>query len=357
MNEHQPLASYPRLNPAFVPVVVSDDEVHFTTGPWSGPLFEISDDDRDGILADLVSLLDGTRHIDEIRAAFAPEHGDDVTAVLHALQEKSIVRDAGDELDADRAAIGGYFSLRDTDADPADRIAQSQVGVVGAGAVGSAVVEILLEVGVDRVAYVDLESADTAWTQSLDADRFDVYEPDRLEVVVENADFVVLAADAPYPVIADEIDDRAHESRTPWTAGIINGLDGQIGPTVYPGETACYECFRRRADAASRSDVGYSSVAEASVADSVRSSIAGSVLPSFAHVVAGVVTTDILKQLAGEFGITTGSVINYDFYDFAVQFDEVLRLPRCERCGRGSNRVDTPRHVTLEHLADSHGGA
>lgn len=349
MSDQPSLASYPRLNPAFVPVIVSDDEVHFTTGPWSGPLFEISDEDRDGVLADLVALLDGTKHIDEIRSEFNPARGDDVTAVLRALQEKSIVRDAGNELDADRAAIGGYFALRDTDADPADRIARSRLGVVGAGTVGKTVVEILLEADVGRIEYVDLESVDTEWMRSLDDGQCDACDADQLGDVIANADFVVLAADRPYPALASEIDDRAHESGTPWTAGIVNGLDGRIGPTVYPGETACYECFRRRADAASRSDVGYSSVAEAS-------SVANPALPSFSHIVAGIVTTDVLKQLAGEFGITTGSVIDYDFYDFAVQFDEVLRLPRCKTCGRDPDRVDSPRHQTLEQLADRRGG-
>ncbi|WP_226023683.1 TOMM precursor leader peptide-binding protein [Halomicrobium salinisoli] len=342
------LASYPRVNPVFTPVVVDENEVHFTAGPWSGPVFEIVDDDRDGTLADLVSRLDGRTHVDELLDAFAPEDRSDVAAVLRSLQEKSIVRDPGERVDERRAKLGGYLSVSDAESDAVDRITRSIVTVVGAGEVGRRVAEDLLAADVGAVRYVALSSPPEEWDGSLDRDRLQSIEPRALRDALAASDFGVVAVDRPYPWITATMNDVAHETGTPWTLGVVDGVDGQVGPTVYPGETACYECFRDRADAATRSRLGNRRVERSG-------GVAAALLPSFAGVVAGMVATDVLRQLAGAAGVTTGRVVTYDFHDFAVQADDVLRVPRCGTCGKSPERLDSPRHRTLDSLVETVG--
>ncbi len=342
------LASYPRVNPVFTPVVVDENEVHFTAGPWSGPVFEIVDDDRDGMLANLVSQLDGQTHVDEILDAFDPEDRSDVAAVLRSLQEKSIVRDPGEQVDERRAKLGGYLSISDAESGAVDRISRSIVTVIGAGEVGKRIAEDLLAADVGEIKYVALSSRSGEWGGSLDDDRLKSIEPRALGDAVAASDFGVVAVDRPYPSITTTMNDVAHETDTPWTLGVVNGVDGQVGPTIYPGETACYECFRDRADAATQSRIGYQQVEQSD-------GVTDTLLPSFADVVAGMVATDVIRQLAGAAGHTTGRVVTYDFHDFAVQADDVLRLPRCSTCGKSPERLDSPRHRTLDSLVETMG--
>lgn len=343
--EDTDIASYPRINPAFAPIIVDDNEVHFSTGPWSGPVFEITDEDADGNLAHLVSLLDGKHHLDTICESFDSTDRDDIESVIRALQEKSIVRDVGSPIDERRANVAGYFSLYDNGNEPLRRIADAQLTVVGAGTTGTAVVEDFLGSGVAEITYIDISGDTDDLLPSTYADRLTILTEAAIVDHLAAVDFVIFAADEPYPDVVSEINETAQKSGTPWTMGVLNGLDGQVGPTVYPGETACFECFRTRADAANDSRIAYAQYAEAR-------KLTGALLPSFARIVAGFVVVDVLVQLAGGFGHTTGCVIDFDFYDFAVEANEVLRLPRCNTCGKTDERLDSPRHLTLDGLIE-----
>ncbi|WP_435366135.1 TOMM precursor leader peptide-binding protein [Haloarchaeobius sp. DYHT-AS-18] len=346
-----PLASYPRINPAFGTVIESDDAVTFTAGPWSGPVFEIEDEDREGQLANFVTALDGTTHVDAILDSFDPESREDLRGVLFALQEKSIVRDAGEPVDAERARVGGYLALRDDESDREAQLANATLAVVGAGLAGRTFVRALLDSGVGGIEYVDL-STDTN-TERAQADagpREGVFADDRvthhvdpdLQALLGESTFGAMAVDRPYPSVATALNEAAHRTGTPWTIGVVNGVDGQVGPTVYPGETACYDCFRERANAAT--GAAYTSFESSSEAPRPG-------LPAFATIVSGLLAADVIEQVTGGFGVTTGSVVDFDFDSFAVQADEVLRLPHCEACGRDADRLDAPRHVTIDRLA------
>jgi bacteriocin biosynthesis cyclodehydratase domain-containing protein len=337
-----PLATYPRINPAFTAIVESDDEVTFRAGPWNGPVFEVADEDGDGQLARFIAALDGTTHVRDVLDSFEPDAREDLRSVLVALQEKSIVRDAGDPVDERRASVGGYLSLEDDDHDDARRLSRARLAVAGAGEAGRTVARTLLASGVGAVEYVDLSPESTGSTLPTDDGRFSRRPDPDLAALFEESTFGVMAVDRPYPDVARAMNDAAHETGTPWTMGVVNGVDGQVGPTVYPGETTCYECFRDRASAATTGT--YSAFETAATRGR-----AG--VPAFATVVSGLVAADVVEQLSGRFGITTGSVVDFDFDEFAVQADEVLRVPGCETCGRDADRLDSPRHVTVDYLA------
>jgi bacteriocin biosynthesis cyclodehydratase domain-containing protein len=337
-----PLASYPRINPAFTTVVDSDDEVTFRAGPWNGLVFDIEDEDRDGHLAAFVAALDGTTHVEDVLDSFAPEVRDDLLGVLAALQEKSIVRDAGEEIDEERARLGGHLSIGDTNPDGHERLAVAELTVVGAGAAGRTFVRALLDSGVGKIDYVDLSADSDDWNWALEDERFSRHAAPDLRALVTESTFAAMAVDRPYPAIATALNEAAHETGTPWSVGVVNGVDGQVGPTVYPGETACYDCFRQRAAAAT-------GAAYTRFEKSAGPEQAG--MPAFATVVSGLLAADVVEQLSGGFGVTTGSIVNFDFDDFAVQADEVLRLPHCETCGQDTDRLDAPRHVTVNYLA------
>ena len=354
-----PLASYPRINPAFAVIVENDDAVTFTAGPWSGPVFEVEDEDGEGVLAEFVAALDGTTHVQDLLDAFDPAVRDDLRDVLVALQAKSIVRDAGRAVDGDRARVGGYLALDGDGRDRERELASATVAVVGAGHTGRAFTRALLDSGVGAIEYVPLDPGVESPGTPASVGPTDAREtggvvesarvtrhvnPD-LRALLEDATVAAMAVDSPHPAVASTLNEAAHDTGTPWTVGVVNGVDAQVGPTVYPGETACYECFRERADAATGAAyTGY----ETAAADRSHAGV-----PAFATVVAGLLAADVVEQVTGGFGVTTGSVVAVDFDDFSVRADDVLRLPHCEACGRDADRLDAPRHVTIDHLTNS----
>jgi bacteriocin biosynthesis cyclodehydratase domain-containing protein len=238
--------------------------------------------------------------------------------------------------------VGGYLSIGDADPDGRECLSLAELTVVGAGAAGRTLVRALLDSGVGRVDYVDLSADSDDWNWALENERFSRHTDPDLRALVTESTFAAMAVDRPYPDIATALNETAHETATPWTIGAVNGVDGQVGPTVYPGETACYDCFRQRAAAVT--GAAYTRFEESAGPEQ-----AG--MPALAMVVSGLLAADIVEQLAGGFGVTTGSIVGFDFDDFAVQADEVLRLPHCGTCGRDVDRLDAPRHVTVDYLA------
>lgn len=309
----------PKIHPSFTPVEVSPDEVQFRVGPWSGPVYTIQDDDGDGEVRRLVRALDGTTPVREIVGDFEGETREQVVSILAALAEKGVLAPGRDDPD-DAARYGATRASLSEDDLAAAR--QQDVAVVGGGTTADLVAGNLRGMDVDPATVAPDERA--------------VFPE-----VVEAADLVVCALDQPHPGLLADLNRRAHDAGTTWLVGQIHGLDGLVGPTVVPGETACYECFRERAlaNVAFRTDA----YGEAYAAEATPMKI-----PALAQIVAGYLTLDAFHLLVGNVGFTAGSVLHLDFFDFAVESNEVLKRPRCEVCGR--DRDAPQRFVTVEQL-------
>jgi len=55
-----------------------------------------------------------------------------------------------------------------------------------------------------------------------------------------------LAADRPYPLVADRLDVACYASGVPWCGATLLAHVAEIGPMVIPGQTPCYLCWTRR---------------------------------------------------------------------------------------------------------------
>lgn len=340
-NQNAPdVAQYPKLNPSFVPVTPTPNRVHFRAGPWSGPVFSLSDDGGDGELARLVGLLDGSHSIAEVLARFDDDDHGAVVGVLRQLEERRIVydaaEDAGPEPAGDVAASNWYVSDADLEA------IDASVTVVAAGDVGSILLDDLLATGVSAVTVV---RAGGATVGDRDDDRVETVDRSAadLRTRLAESDVAAVVADRPAPEQFDAVNRAAHEVGTPFVAGQLCGYDGLVGPMVLPGESSCYECFVGRRDAnlpAPDEFRAFQATAERP----------GPSVSAFARVVEGLVTVDLLNYLSYGLGFTVGRVLHYDFSYLRVEGNEVLRLPRCDVCGKPTGDVDVNRHVTFDGL-------
>jgi bacteriocin biosynthesis cyclodehydratase domain-containing protein len=334
------------VNPAFVPIVVDENEVHFRTGPWSGPTYRIRDRDEDGDLEGLLEAIDGERSIDDVCERF--EDSESVRETVESLVDRNVLVTGrrGD------AGLGqGYASLR-TDAE-GESTEDARVLVVTDGTLGRYVVEDVVAAGVDEVCVLLPESIDASeWTNSLDvaaASDVTVLEGGgEMDGEAATADVLVAAFTGPRPRLLEEVNAVAHSTGTPLLVGQVRGFDGVVGPTVLPGETACVECFRRRRDAViSDPDVFSKYERRAEAAGTERRAARPMV-----RIVAGHLSYDVRNQLGGDFAFTAGRVLHHDFYEYTVESNDVLRLPDCEVCGSSAGHVDDARHDTVEHIVE-----
>lgn len=276
-------------------------------------------------LLKLVPLLDGTRDL----AALARDSGlseEDTRDLVEALWEDRAVEDA--EADgafdlpaAERARLAPQIGLwshltRDPGA-VQNRLGKARVLVAGDGRLAKRTADALRDAGVGHVAYHDAGADTPAAT-------------DDLAALVKGADHLVVALDLPFRNTLLAFNDAALATGTRWTAAFLDSLEASVGPTVVPGETACWRCYdlrmkgahpnmerllvyeanERQVPARAGLDV-HADIASGWLVQSVLLSIGGAVLPPLA-----------------------GKVQRIRFLDLHAETHRVLRMPRCPSCTR-----------------------
>lgn len=331
------------LNPAFVCVAVTPNELHFRAGPASGPVFSVEDDDEDGVLEDFVPVLTGNERLADFAREFDDPVVDDLLTIVTELGDRNIVLPADDEThSAEEDAARGYVSLQNEFiAGRYSDVDDRGVLVVTDGRIGEMILDDLLAMNVGSLSVIDYSSTEGSTTH----DRVTVRQRERFERAVAEADFVVCASESPRKSLAERTNEAAYDAKTPWLNVQLIGFDGILGPLVVPGDTACYECFAERF---------YSNVPQTERYRTMTSAGNGSPrsLPSFARTLAGLGATDVLNYLSDGIGFTAGRIVHHDFFDLSVEPNDVLRLPRCTVCGADPITDEQQRHVTMEQLVD-----
>jgi bacteriocin biosynthesis cyclodehydratase domain-containing protein len=321
---------YPVFNPAVVPVTIDRDTVHIRAGPWAEPVFTISDEDGDGQVADLVSLLDGHTPVEEILDAFEPADRPEVASVVEQLHEKNIVYDRPEDKAEElwpHLALDRRFDSETEDHLPLD---QQRVAVVNESCAGLDLVADLLEFGVGGLEYLRPVSPSDDDPRLMD-DRITVIDGSAMRGAVERADFVVYLADRAYPGRLHELNEIAYETTTPWIPTQILGFNGIVGPAIFPEETACYECFEQRLLSNVPRFDGMKTYADALDRNEDWQPY---VLRPFVRTVVGYMTLDLIHLLTARVGYTAGRAFVLNSKDMSIDSNDVLALPHCSVCGR-----------------------
>lgn len=326
---------HPELDPSFVPVVPNPDTVHVRAGPWTGPVTTLRDEDGDGVLGPVVESLDGTASVAELaeRLGVAPAV---VSAVVDELERKGFVYDARDREGGETGRIA--------DAE-LDRLGDRTVVVVATGGFARPAVTDLHSTGVGRVEVLSVD--DEGWVP----DDVVTVEPESLGSRLDAADVGVFLGDDPVPELVAKLNERALATGTPVMYASAVGYDGVVGPFVVPGKTACYECYRRRAEQNVSAPDQYRQF-ERVVADSDRSP--GPRLDSFGSIVAGFAVVDVCRFLVNGTGYSHGRVTHLAFDVLSMEVNDVLRVPRCDACG-DRETVGVNRHSSIADLLSGGG--
>lgn len=340
--------SYPTYHPSVIPVQVNANTVHIRSGPWGGPVFTVRDTEEDDVITDILERIDGETHIDDIIEDVPESEREEVVRAFKSLDQNNIVYDAADAEDDDlypHLLMKQRFQERDR-----QRLDQQSVLLVNAGRIGPQVGEDLLSYGVGEIGLlqpIDAHAVDAP--RLTDDDRVDTYDLESLESAVKHHDFVVYTATRMFPELEARINEATQETNTPWTTGQILGFDGLVGPAIFPGETACFECFRSRMYSNLKNPRGYDEYCQMLEDDD---HLATASLPGFSRLVAGTLSLDLLHLLSYGVGYTAGRVVTVDGNTLEMEENEVLKLPRCEACGREPG-VDVGRFLTLDDMVEA----
>jgi bacteriocin biosynthesis cyclodehydratase domain-containing protein len=274
----------------------------------------------------LLPMLDGRRTIDEINQHVGEDAAPAVANALTVLTERGVLTD-GPPLPEDTPTpvteTAHFLSALSGDGrtvtESEEVLSQATLAVVGTGPTAREIAMLLSVAGVTQLTVVD-------WKQTAES---------------ASADLVVVA---PEPEELGELESwnrRAVESGTPWLQALpFDGHMAVVGPLYVPGETCCYECYRRRRAA----NVSYPTDDYWALEDSPASYPSP---PPMRHMVAGLAAMFALQWLSDRAaGRASQPVATMHALEWApsveVSRHRVYRVPRCQVCFPDDLGVPTP---------------
>jgi bacteriocin biosynthesis cyclodehydratase domain-containing protein len=292
----------PRVKPhvAFVPM---DAENLLVKGPV---LFARYGGEAVPVLRAMLPLLDGTRTPEEIAAQIG-QGAQDVRDVLEGLAADKVVEDAAEDeplrAPAPRLApqLQAWSHLTGSPGKAQNRVAAARVHLSGTGTVADEVARILRAAGVGEAS---------------------------LDVPLAEATHAILALDAPDPQAFLAMNDRCLAARVPWTGVFLDNLEAIIGPTVLPGQSACWRCYDLRVKGA---HPNLERLLRYEAAP--KPALAPLALPSFAPLAGASAAQAVLLALAGAGAPPlAGYALRVELLEMRAQRHRVLRIPRCPAC-------------------------
>ena len=328
--------------PPFYPITRSNDTIQFRSGPWAGPVVTLSDEDGDGRLAELPPLLDGRLTVRELLERFDPSDRTELATVLEALQEQGVLTQIGHP---GVEPLSGYQAV-DPTTDSAGVADSTAVLVVCTGRIGPMVADDLARLPLDGVTLLlQNESGAAGLTNGL-SESVEVLagHVDPADVL-SDIDYLVYTTDRPGYEFGRRINEVAFDHEIPWISARLSGLDGQVGPTVIPGRSACYECLYRRVSGTMDDPNAHRDLTDVEAISAP--------LRSHARILAGWLVTDFLRLISNGSGFTLGGLVHFDFFDMTVEPNPVLKVPRCPTCGSAGNRtLDVKRFVDFDTVIE-----
>ncbi len=359
---------YVRLEPA---EAVAEESLIFTSGRRR---IRVTGRGLGEFFRRVAPLLDGERTLDEIEQAVAPLFSRaDLESALLLLAGHQLLEDgAADATVEDQRTglapqlnffheLGGGFTFQ-------QRLAAATVTIIGAtGAAAQAALSLAIAgVGTLRlsdpqdVTPADLYLSTVFDLQDCGSMRADalrgkvagvapevtcVAQTGKLQTeddvarAVSGSHFVVCCVDAGLSSLLYQLNRVCHTNGIPWTSAAVSGFEGILGPTVLPGQTPCYLCYRMRAVACAESpedEFAYQRfLDQRKQDDSGRRENLVFACGTMGHLLG----LEVMKCLTGaaEPAVSAG-VLAIDFLTMAVTKHTVLQKPWCPVCFQKGDR-------------------
>jgi molybdopterin/thiamine biosynthesis adenylyltransferase len=260
------------------------------------------------------------------------------------------------------------------------RLLESSAVIVGCGALGTALANLLARAGIGKLRIVDRDFVEPSNLQrqtlfeesdALEALPKAVAAQRRLGAINSGVSVEGIVADVGprnaedllrgFPLILDGTDnfetrfllnDVAIHLNVPWIYAAVVASYG-VTLTVRPGETACLACALESGDVSRTNDGSQSPnvVAAASAPSGTEDTCdTVGVLGAAAGVIASIEAAEAIKLLLGKTELAGGRLVSFDVWSGRFQSVRVARNPECRACARHDFRYfegDAQPHLTM----------
>lgn len=349
--EARPATAY-QVNPLLHVIRCSDDEVLIRHGARSLYSQVVADKDRNHVLGPLLHMFREPVDLDSLGRRFGADKAEVATTMARNLIEQGVLTPPTPSL-TDLYLRTILTPESPPNADERPLLAGQTAVVVGAGPLGRSLGEDLRAAGLGRLRLIDDRAGTSGrYASALGADlegggtqveemATESIGSEALESAVEDADLLVVAWERFSPSLFHAANEASLAAGVPLTMVHLDGSEAIVGPTVLPGETACYLEYEIQIEASLVQRDAYQLYREHLGDEPDEVAVA---LPPYARVAAGLAACAILAQLSGAVNPTVNRVVRIDFERFSIDYQEILKLPRCPACA-----LDRPayRHVFL----------
>jgi thiazole/oxazole-forming peptide maturase SagC family component len=343
------------LNPYLTVIRCSDDEILVRHGTRSKYSEIIRNDGGNGLLGRLLPhFCKPVLLLNLIREASIPEEEEkDTLEVIEYLAKRNVLVDPSWDLAQQYSdtILGSTFS-------GVNRLNDVVIGLVGCGQLGTKIGEELAVVQPKGFVLLDPRPLhQSRWnskigtTSSPDAkldatllDRLnklhlsqldiiaadDIVDEVALRKVFDTSNFVLVCYESFSPTLLHAANEQAIRSGTPWMSVYFDGSEAIIGPTYVPGQSACYQEFETQSESTLSFKDAYRIYKTVSKEQIINTGAL--VLPPHAMAAAGIAITSLLRFLATEQTFTIGRAIRVNFETLSIDYQEVMKLPRCPAC-------------------------
>ena len=251
------------------------------------------------------------------------------------------------------------------------RLLESSAVIVGCGALGTALANLLVRAGVGKLRIVDRDFVEPSNLQRQTLfEEADARESLPKAVAAERRLLAINSGVAVEGIVADVgpknaegllrgftlildgtdnfetrllLNDASVHLGVPWIYAAVVASYG-VTLTVRPGETACLACVLESAGTSG------SDGASASVAGGEDTCETVGVLGAAAGVIASIEAAEAIKLLVGKTESVGGRLVSFDVWSGRFQSVRVERNPECRACGRHELRYlegDAQPHLTM----------
>jgi bacteriocin biosynthesis cyclodehydratase domain-containing protein len=302
----------------------------------------LSGADLDSIIEPLLAMLDGRHGRQEIIDSFPGNIRHDVDKLLHTLVQRRLVTSQpepdvnGSNVDSLQSAF--WWNFGDEAAGTPDRLAHSNVVVVGVNRITRALVRSLLDVGFGQVQLFNhpvldsqLTPIDPAGIAPGFSERFS-YRPSLAPEAMADATLVCAATEFGQPEALFDLNRMTLAANRLYLPAWIEGMHGYVGPLNYPFESACLRCYRARADSNVSNYEATIGIREHFAAHPEAHFISG-LLPPMAGMLGEILAMEAAKCIAGfPPSAAIGRIIEVNMASFGSTVRRVLKIPRCPDC-------------------------
>ena len=230
------------------------------------------------------------------------------------------------------------------------RLQRSHIMLIAHGHLGLRVAANLAQMPLQSLSIMGVGESDLAGLKQLEtwpSRRVKVlfindrpYRPHGLSIGISGKNLLVAAVQRPFPKIFTELNEMSLRVHTAWLPASLWGTQFSLGPTVFPGLTACYDCTTRRLHA-NYPTPDVKQAVEAYLTHDKAFTFQGNI-PSIINLAAAYITAETERFLTGQQPpITLSRLFTSNILTMTQAVDHVLPLEWCPACHQYQEALTT----------------